>query len=184
VRKAEDAKTVVDGYHYRRQKDDAVNLSLLKRFMRVSLFLTAFVACAQTPFADFFVSPLGNDAWSGTRATPNAARTDGPFASVARAQAALRELLQAKPNHTRTVILRGGTYYLPFRKTAPGTLAFTAADSGTTAYPVIWRSYPGETPIIIGGNRSGRADWGWRNSLVRRQSEPERPRPVGSRIER
>ena len=32
------------------------------------------------PFADFFVSPGGNDRWSGKLAEPNADSTDGPFA--------------------------------------------------------------------------------------------------------
>jgi hypothetical protein len=135
-------------------------LSLLKRLVQISLFLAAFAARAQTPSGDFFVSPKGNDAWSGTRAVPNAARTDGPFASVARAQAALRELLRTKPNRTRTVMLRGGTYYLPLSTSAPGTLAFTASDSGTTAYPVIWRGYPGETPVISGGEPIGKGGLG------------------------
>ena len=49
---------------------------------------------AQTPSADLFLSLQGNDSWSGTLPAPNATRTDGPFASVARAQMALRELLE------------------------------------------------------------------------------------------
>ena len=38
--------------------------------------------------ADFFVSPQGNDDWSGRLAEPN--KDDGPFATVARAQQAVR----------------------------------------------------------------------------------------------
>ena len=38
----------------------------------------ACVALAQPPAADFFVSPGGNDAWSGTLTMPNAAGSDGP----------------------------------------------------------------------------------------------------------
>ncbi len=48
-------------------------------------------------------------------------------------------------------MLRGGTYYLPLSPTAPGTLAFTAFDCGTTAHPITWQNYPGENPIISGG---------------------------------
>ena len=42
--------------------------------------------------ADFFVSPTGNDLWSGTLAVPNAGKTDGPFATLERAQKAVRAL--------------------------------------------------------------------------------------------
>src|ERR1035437_6416704 len=89
------------------------------------------VAYAQSPAADLFVSPKGNDSWSGKLPAPNTARTDGPFESVARAQAALRELRKSDPNKARTVMLRGGTYYLPLSRTSPGTLVFSAFDSGT-----------------------------------------------------
>lgn len=39
----------------------------------------------------FYVAPSGKDQWSGTRATANFSRTDGPFASVARAVQAARD---------------------------------------------------------------------------------------------
>ena len=46
----------------------------------------------RVPFvADFFVSPQGNDRWSGRLADPG--ENDGPFATVARAQQAVRALL-------------------------------------------------------------------------------------------
>jgi hypothetical protein len=41
---------------------------------------------------DFFVSPNGNDSWSGTLDAPNASKTDGPFATINRAKLAVREL--------------------------------------------------------------------------------------------
>jgi len=40
--------------------------------------------------ADFYISPAGNDGWSGRLAEPNAARSDGPFATIARARDAVR----------------------------------------------------------------------------------------------
>jgi hypothetical protein len=112
----------------------------------VYLLALSAMAYAQAPSADLYVSPKGNDAWSGTLAAP--------FASVARAQAALRELLKSNPNKARTVMLREGTYYLP------RTLMFTSYDSGTTTYPVTWRNYPGETPIISGGELIGKGGLG------------------------
>src|SRR4029077_13569108 len=48
---------------------------------------------APGPTADFFVSAFGNDAWSGTLPDPNTSQTDGPFASIARAQNAVRVLI-------------------------------------------------------------------------------------------
>ncbi len=127
------------------------------------LLLTLSMMClaiqAQAPAADLYVSPIGNDSWSGKLAAPNGARSDGPLASVARAQAAVRELRKANPDHPRTVMLRGGTYYLPLSPTAPGTLNFTAFDSGTRANPITWQNYPGETPVISGGVPVGK---GWK----------------------
>jgi hypothetical protein len=117
------------------------------------------------PSADFFVASNGNDAWSGTLAAPNATQTDGPFASVAKAQLAARSLLRTNPRHALSVMLRGGTYYLPLSATARGTLLFTSADSGTAAMPVTWENYPGETPVISGGAPIGAGGLGltWTN---------------------
>jgi len=108
-----------------------------------------------TSGADFYVSPKGNDLWSGTLALPNAAGTDGPFASVAKAQLALRSLLKTAPARPLTMMMRGGTYYLPLSLTSPGTLAFSAGDSGSASTPVTWENYPGETPIVSGGEPVG-----------------------------
>ena len=106
--------------------------------------------------ADVFVAANGNDSWSGKLAAPNAAKTDGPFASLARAQAAVRELLKAAPRKPVTVLLRRGTYYLPLSPTSPGALLFGSGDSGTAAAPVGWQNYPGETPVVSGGEPIGK----------------------------
>ena len=42
--------------------------------------------------ADFYVSPKGNDSWSGTLAEANSSKDDGPFKTIARAQEAVKEL--------------------------------------------------------------------------------------------
>ncbi|MBK6282561.1 MAG: hypothetical protein IPF54_07745 [Draconibacterium sp.] len=36
--------------------------------------------------ADFYVAANGNDGWSGNLDSPNFAKTDGPFATIERAQ--------------------------------------------------------------------------------------------------
>ena len=128
--------------------------------------LLALSLHAQTPSADLFVSPQGNDSWSGKLPVPNSARNDGPLASVARAQALVRELRKADPAQPRTVLLRGGIYYLPLSPTAPGTLRFTAFDSGTARAFVTWQNYPGETPILSGGVAIGKGGLGlaWKHA--------------------
>jgi hypothetical protein len=96
--------------------------------------------------ADFYVAINGNDSWSGTLFTPNSANTDGPFATIAKAQSALQNLLRNPQGRTNpvTVLLRGGSYY-------GQSLAFSSADSGTSTLPVVWQNYPNEVPILSGG---------------------------------
>ncbi|MCX7010953.1 MAG: right-handed parallel beta-helix repeat-containing protein, partial [Candidatus Sumerlaeota bacterium] len=102
------------------------------------------VGAAEAPKADFYVSPKGNDTWSGTLADP--AGADGPFATVARAQKAVREA-KARDSEPRPylVLLRGGAYMLP------QTLVFTPEDSGAENAVIAYAAYPGETPILSGG---------------------------------
>ena len=96
--------------------------------------------------SDFYVATNGNDSWSGTLFTPNSANTDGPFATIAKAQTAVQNLLRNPQGRTNpvTVLLRGGSYY-------GQSLAFSSADSGTSTLPVVWQNYPNEVPILSGG---------------------------------
>ncbi len=103
------------------------------------------------PGSTFFVAPNGNDSWNGDLPASNSNNSDGPFASLSRAQKAVQNA--AKP---ATVIVRNGTYYPALTpttaNTSPGKLAFTSADSGySSSAQVIWQNYPGETPVISGG---------------------------------
>ncbi len=109
---------------------------------------------------NLYVAPNGNDQWSGTLSAPNANNTDGPFASLAMAQNAVRNLIQSKPAQPLSIMLRNGTYYLPQSPTNPGTLNFTSADSGSANLQVTWQNYPGETPVVSGGIPLGKA---WKN---------------------
>ncbi len=47
---------------------------------------------AQTPAVTLYVETTGNDAWNGTLPAPNAAKTDGPVATLARARDLIRDL--------------------------------------------------------------------------------------------
>ena len=96
--------------------------------------------------ADYFVATNGNNSWSGTLAAPNSTNTDGPFATIAKAQTAVQTLLVNANGRTTpiTVQIRGGNYYQQ-------ALSFGTADSGTSTLGVLWDNYPNETPVISGG---------------------------------
>src|SRR3954464_16060237 len=99
------------------------------------LIATLFVFLSAAVFAeDFFVAPDGNDAWSGNLNAPNAAKNDGPFATVSRAQKAVRELKAAQADRKTaiTVQLRGGFYALK------EPLVFSTEDSGSAAAPIVY----------------------------------------------
>src|SRR5664279_4368624 len=84
---------------------------------------------------EFYVSPSGNDTWSGKLPAPSTNKTDGPFRTFAGARDALRRIktLGLFPGGA-TVNVRGGTY-------TPGdTFLLTAEDSGTVSGPMIWRA--------------------------------------------
>jgi hypothetical protein len=94
--------------------------------------------------ADFYVATNGNDSWPGTLAQP--------FRTVDHARIAVEGLKTRVSGRTITVLIRGGTYYLP------STWAFTPEDSGSATTPILYANYPGETPVISGG----RLLTGWR----------------------
>ena len=109
----------------------------------------------------FYIAPDGNDSWSGTQEIANSSGTDGPFATLQRARDEIRSLkrLQGGIQQPVTVLLRGGTYFL----TEP--LILKAEDSGTKDFPIIYRAYPEEQPIISGGQKI--TDWQQQGNLWR-----------------
>jgi hypothetical protein len=94
-----------------------------------------------------YVSLQGNDAWSGKPAAPDAAKADGPLATLEGARNRIREIKKAGPLPAGgvTVLVRGGDYFLP------QTLALGAEDSGTPESPVVYRAYGNEKPVLVGG---------------------------------
>ncbi|WP_448191915.1 cellulase family glycosylhydrolase [Azospirillum sp. sgz301742] len=84
----------------------------------------------------YYVATNGNDSWTGLLAEPNVGNTDGPFLTLGKARDAMRA------SGLKRTIVRGGTY----RFTTQMTL--NTADNGTT-----WEAYPGETPILSGGEK-------------------------------
>jgi hypothetical protein len=92
-----------------------------------------------------YVSPSGNDNWSGALAEPSADGNDGPLATLKGARDRLRVLRAGNRPAPYNALVRGGTYY------ESSTLVLEPVDSGTSANPVVYEAYPGETPIFSGG---------------------------------
>lgn len=97
--------------------------------------------------ADFYVSTLGNDNWTGKLKAPKADNTDGPFATFQRAQAAVRLLKKLDPGRKQPieVTFRGGKYNLA------KPILISPEDSGTPDAPVIYHAYEKEKPVFTGG---------------------------------
>ncbi len=102
--------------------------------------------------ADFYVAPNGNDAWSGTRPEPNAARTDGPFATLHRARDAVRTIVKSGLREPVNVFIRGGTYRLD------KPLVLGPEDSGAATCPITYAAYQGERVVLS----AGRQITGWK----------------------
>ncbi len=95
----------------------------------------------------FHVATGGRDAWSGRLPEANEDGTDGPFASVGRAQRAVRDLRRGgEPPEAITIRVRG-----MHRLTRP--IVLRPEDSGTAKCPVSYAAYPGERPVLSGGRR-------------------------------
>lgn len=107
-----------------------------------ALAILAGSAFAQLPH--FHVAIDGNDAWSGRLVSPNAGRTDGPFATIARARDATRPMPEIDDESgLRAVVVVGrGRHFLA----EPLTLG--ERDSG-----IRYAAAPGEKPALSGGRR-------------------------------
>jgi parallel beta-helix repeat protein len=124
---------------------NVLRLTLAGMLLSTSWLLTAAGRAAQPASgASFYVSAQGRDDWSGKLAAPNAAATDGPFATLAKARDTARQI-KAQATGPVVVYVRGGLYALQ------EPLVFTVQDSGTTPAPVIYAAYPGEVPVLSGG---------------------------------
>ncbi len=89
--------------------------------------------------ADFHVATGGKDSQSGTE--------QAPFATLHRAQQAVRQLRQQQTRLNRPIVVevRGGVYFMD------QPLIFGPQDSGTQASPVIYQAREGEHPVFSGG---------------------------------
>ena len=142
--------------------------------------------------ADFYVAADGDDSWSGALPAPASGGNDGPFATIGRAQEAVRQLKpqifheKKAPIDARfigsphrygrgrdiVVLIRGGYYSLekPLRFGPDDGGERVETDLPTGAFEfhklkdhfVTYAAYPGETPTISGG----RAITAWRRILT------------------
>jgi hypothetical protein len=95
----------------------------------------------------YYLSPSGNDTWSGLLETTNATGTDGPFATLEMARDTLRNLKQNGkfPADGALVIFRAGNYY------RSQTFQLDYRDCGTSNAPIIYCAYTNETATLLGG---------------------------------
>lgn len=134
--------------------------ALLMPLVFAVLFFSALVTQAVQPMS-FYVAPNGRDSWSGRLAAPNARKTDGPFATIFRAQVTVRAMrIAGVLTIPVNIQLRQGQYFLR------EPLVFTSDDSGTTQAPITYTTYQNESVIISGGQRIT----GWKMDTVHGQA--------------
>ncbi|WP_345685403.1 right-handed parallel beta-helix repeat-containing protein [Novipirellula caenicola] len=122
----------------------------------ILLLLPSSVVMAAESGINLYVSVDGADTYPGTQSQP--------FASIQRAQQAVRDARQREPDQAVTVHLAAGHY------TLDQTVLFTAADSGHSARRPV--RYHGHGEVVISG---GRPISGW-------QSDPQHPELWKTRI--
>ncbi len=116
------------------------------RELAVITFILFFFFSAQTNASvadsgnngDFFVATNGKDADPGT--------LEKPFATIQRAQVAVRKKIETSPDQPVTVLIRGGRYELI------QPLLLTSADSGSHRACITYAAYPNEIPRLSGGH--------------------------------
>ena len=111
----------------------------IKSCVGLALSLMAAMGFFSELRADFYVSPSGSDTNSGAQTAS--------FQTIARARDAVRSFHQTNTAEDIVVWIGGGRY------TITNTITFNSEDSGTAEHPVVYRAYPGEHPVISGGQR-------------------------------
>ena len=130
-----------------------MKMTSMLRYIVMVVCACSAIAMDTLPAADFYVSTHGSDAWSGTLDEPNRVGDDGPFATLARARDAVRELKKKRTTDI-VVLVRGGAY--PLNE----TVVFGLEDSGVGESTITYAAFPEETPIFS----SGRQIKGWKQA--------------------
>ena len=116
--------------------------------MKLCTLLLLFTLFISTAFAEisFYVSPEGDDSWSGQSADPQGG--DGPFVTFDRAQQAVRKLKREKKLVEPVVVyFRSGVYPLTKK------ILFLPEDSGSKDAPITYKPYGDEKVQFSGGRR-------------------------------
>jgi len=127
------------------------------------------VSAAEKPF---YVSPQGNDAWSGTLEQPNPAGTDGPVSSINGARDAIRKWRQSNEiSSPLRVIIADGRYELS------EPILFEPQDSGTADAPIVYCAAPGARPVFSGGRQitgwTVTSEGAWSTRIADQQGVPQ-----------
>ncbi|MFZ5517578.1 MAG: right-handed parallel beta-helix repeat-containing protein [Candidatus Zhuqueibacterota bacterium] len=94
-----------------------------------------------------YISPFGNDAWSGALDRPNETNSDGPLATFHQASERIRELKKAESASSIVIRVRAGLY--PFAE----TLRLDSLNAGDTESRIIWQNYGDGEVTVMGGKR-------------------------------
>jgi hypothetical protein len=127
-------------------------------------------AVEHTDSLRLYVATNGNDSWSGKIPAPNAAGTDGPFATLERARDEIRELKKGDglPEGCVEVRVRGGTYSMD------GPLELSSEDSGTADAPISYAALEGEEVRLVGGKAITGFEPVTDPAILKRLDEPAR----------
>ena len=110
------------------------------------LFVVAMTVPPDSGAATFYVTPEGNDAWSGGLEASNADKSDGPWRTLQGARDAVRRWKAANGlSEPVRVVVAGGKYDLR------EPLVFQPEDSGTEACPIVYEAAAGTRPFFSGG---------------------------------
>jgi hypothetical protein len=103
--------------------------------------VTGFAKAADTPtiHGDFYVAPDGKDTNPGT--------AGAPFATLTRAQEAVRQKVAGGLSADLMVLIRGGMYR------QQQMLLFGPQDSGTDKHSITYAAWPGEKVVLSGGRK-------------------------------
>lgn len=121
--------------------------TISRRFAFLSLIFVALsVASTRAEAAVLYLSPNGNDAWSGTSPRVNAAKTDGPLKTLNAARDKLHAIRVASKRAPQTdrVIIGSGIYEMRT------PLVLSPQDSGSADFPISYEAAPGAKPVFSG----------------------------------
>ena len=126
----------------------------------------AVLLCAVPGAAErlhLFVSPQGDDSWSGRLADRRAEdNREGPFASLHRARDEIRSRKRESAlADGATVFVRGGIHEIT------ETLVLGPQDSGTAEAPIVWRAHGEEDPWLVGARQVRAAFEPWKGEILR-----------------